>query len=102
MGGMSDLSSSSTLAEVQAAYDDNASYEEDSSIAKARAFVTACRLLLRRVPSLMRDGEKHEIQVDLKNIQAEMQRAQRWIAGAAGVGSGGAGFVQSSFENFRD
>jgi hypothetical protein len=47
---MATLSSNSTDAEVWAAYDDNASYEEDGSRAKALAFVTACGILRRRLP----------------------------------------------------
>ena len=48
---MSTLNGSSTLAQVQAAYDDNASYAEDSSVSKCRAFLTACRILLRQTRS---------------------------------------------------
>ena len=48
---MSALSSSSTLVQVENAYDDNASYAEDESVAKCRAFLTACRILLRRMPA---------------------------------------------------
>lgn len=40
----------STDAEVGAAYEDNASQEEDASRAKALAFITACRILRRRRP----------------------------------------------------
>jgi hypothetical protein len=47
---MATLSSNSTDAEVWAAYDDNASYEEDASRAKALAFVTVGRILRRRIP----------------------------------------------------
>ncbi len=36
---MSTLSSNSTTAQVNASYDDNSSYFEDRSVAKARAFV---------------------------------------------------------------
>ena len=42
---MSTLDSTSTLGQVESAYADNASYAEDNSVDKARAFVTACRLL---------------------------------------------------------
>lgn len=48
---MPSLTSASTLAQVEASYDDNASYAEDASVAKAKAFVTACRILLRRLPA---------------------------------------------------
>lgn len=42
------LNSASTDAQVEAAYDDNASYLETNSRDMAAAFVTACRILLRR------------------------------------------------------
>ncbi len=42
------LSSSSTLVEVEAAYDDNSAYAENNSVAQAKIFAQACRILLRR------------------------------------------------------
>jgi hypothetical protein len=72
---MSALTSTSTDAQVFAAYDDNASYAEDNSPAKARAFITACRILLRRVPKETGTREAHlTLTPDL--IQKEMQAAQ--------------------------
>lgn len=50
---MSTLTSSSTLAEIEAAYADNASWEEDASTSKAAAFITACKLLIQKQPSDM-------------------------------------------------
>ena len=47
---MATLNSRSTDAEVLAAYDDNASYEEDGNRGKANAFITACRILRNRLP----------------------------------------------------
>jgi hypothetical protein len=47
---MATLNGNSTDAEVWAAYDDNASYEEHGSRTKALALVTACRVLWRRLP----------------------------------------------------
>jgi hypothetical protein len=48
---MASLSSTSTIAEIEAAYADNAGYAEDNSPSKARAFITACRLLLLKRPT---------------------------------------------------
>ena len=48
---MSTLTSSPVHAEVEAAYVDDASYAEDGSVSKAKAFVTGCRILLRRLPA---------------------------------------------------
>lgn len=73
------LNSSSTDAQVWAAFDDNASFEEDGSTLKAQAFVTACRILLRRTPRrFLVDGVSAEFNSDL--IQAELDRARRFLA----------------------
>ena len=78
---MATIDSSSTLAEVLAAYDDNASYAEDDSETKAAAFVTACRVLLRRVPKRMAHGGQgaEEIEIDPSAILAERAEAERWL-----------------------
>jgi hypothetical protein len=88
---MSTLSGASTLAQVKAAYDDNASYEEDASAAKCRAFVTAGRILLRRVPKRAVHGGRgagEEIEIDPVVLRDEVTEARRWLArnpGAAGT-----------------
>lgn len=87
------------MQEIKDAYDDNASYDEDSSVAKAKIFVTACRLLLRKIPKRSvhggRGGEEIEIQPDL--IQREMDIAKAYIT--ANQDSGRVKF--SSFGSFR-
>lgn len=76
---MSSLSSTSTLAEIEASYDDNASYAEDNSASKAKAFVTACRMLLRRLPRSSGRGTSNVVlSPDL--IQKEMADALEWLA----------------------
>lgn len=81
---MSTLSSASTTEEVQAAYDDNASYFEDGSLEKARIFVTACRILLRRIPkSSARGGSALTLTIDL--VQQELDKAQQFLADAGGL-----------------
>ena len=69
------------MPEVQAAYDDNASYAEDASEAKAKIFVTACRILLRRVPkrSLKGGRDGSEIELDPRAIADELAEARRWL-----------------------
>lgn len=97
---MSTLDSSSTLAEVQAAYDDNASYAEDDSTAKAAAFVTACRFLLRRLPRRAAHGGRgaEEVELELRLIREELNAASQWLAVK---GATGGGIKHVSFENFR-
>jgi len=96
---MSTLSSSSTLAEVQAAYDDSASYAEDESVGKAAAFITACRVLLRRLPKRAVHGgrETEEIELDPAMIRKELSEARRWIADRST-----ATLRFASFQDFRD
>jgi hypothetical protein len=95
---VSTLTSASTDAQVWAAYDDNASYEEDSSRAKALAFVTACRLLLRRRPrGITRAGIS--LQFDEASIREEMKQARIWLALHPGTAATRERFA--SFEDFR-
>ena len=79
MRPMSTLSSTSTLAEIQAAYDDNGSYLEDASVAKARAFVTACQLLIRRTARRSRHGPA-EVEVDVEQLRSDLREARAWLA----------------------
>jgi hypothetical protein len=82
---MSSLNGNSTDAEVSAAYDDNASFEEDQSTSKAAAFVTACRILLARRPvSVGVDGRTAAF--DAQAIREQLARAQRYLAGARSGG----------------
>lgn len=97
---MSTLDSTSTLAEVQAAYDDNASYEEEGSLAKAAAFVTACRILRRRILRVSQQGSTRA-EIDPATLQVELQAAQRWIAANSANAAAGGGTRFSSFEEFR-
>lgn len=75
---MSTLSSSSTDAQVWAAYDDNASYEEDDDRSKALAFITACRFLIRRKPKRIFHHEKGA-DYDEVAIRQELQQARTWL-----------------------
>lgn len=75
---MSDLDGNSTTAAVQAAYDTNCSYAEDNSIAKARAFITACRILLRRSASNIVKGS-NQVSLNIPVLQNELDRATAWF-----------------------
>jgi len=99
---MATLDSTSTWAEVVAAYADNVGYDEDNSATKARAFVTACRLLLSPAMSSKRTvhggrGGGEELELDLAEIRRQLEAAQNWITGNA---SGG-GVRHLSVEEFR-
>lgn len=94
---MATLSSSSTDTEVKAAYDDNAGYAEDNSVAMAKVFVTACRILLRRLPKKGKLGARHEIELDLRAIQEELRDAKRWL-----LANDAKGVRAFSVADFRD
>lgn len=92
---MSQITSGSSDAEVWAVYDDSASYQEDGSRPKALAFVTACRVLARRLPiSAGRDSQT----VSRESLQDQIRDAQAWLA--ANPGTDGAGSTRVRFCDF--
>jgi hypothetical protein len=91
------LTSASTDAQVWAAYDDNASYEEDGSRSKALAFITACRIILRRRPSMQSRGQ---MSLTFESIREEMNSARAWLNANPGTSRDEARYA--SFENYRD
>lgn len=99
---MSTLSSDSTYDEIVAAYMDAASYEEDGSLAKAKAFVTACRMLIRYPSRLQVGGRQagHEMEIDVATLRAEMKAAQEWIAANETVTGGRTTY--GDFSSYRD
>lgn len=97
---MSALSSSSTLTEIKNAYLDNASYEEDGSTSKAAAFITACRMLLAKLPKRALHGGRNEIELDLGQIRKELDQAKTWLATSSTAATGG-GVRFNDFTSFR-
>jgi len=95
------LTSDSTDAQVWAAYDDNASYEEDGSRAKALAFITACRIILRRRPSSM---SRSDANFSFESVSSEMTMARKWLIANPDTSSasGRRDVRYGSLENFRD
>lgn len=75
---MASVTSSSTVAEIEAAYIDNGSYVEDASVAKCRAFITAARALMIRLPSTATKGA-NTLSFNLENIKEELKAAQSWL-----------------------
>jgi len=76
---MSTLSSASTLTQIENAYLDNASYAEDRSTAKAKIFITACRMLIFKLPSAQAKGA-NSLAYNRNLLQSELDRAQAWLA----------------------
>jgi hypothetical protein len=73
------LTSASTDAQVEAAYDDNADYDSGSgSVTKARDYQQACRFLLRRYPTTVGAGGT-SLGRDTKVLQDELKRVDEWL-----------------------
>jgi hypothetical protein len=93
------LSSTSTVAEIYASYRDSASYMELSDLAKAKAFVTACIILVELKPrSTTFQGT--EVVLDIESIIVQQKIAQGWISTNPGTG-GGSRVTHVDFGSFR-
>jgi hypothetical protein len=97
---MSSLSARSTYNEIRAAYEDNASYLEDQSAAKARAFITACRLLIRHLPTRVSKGG-NEMDLDVRLLAEQIAAAERFLT-QANIAATAARPRYFSLEYFRD
>jgi hypothetical protein len=95
------LSSSSTLVQVQAEYDDTAGYFADGSVALAKRFIVAVQILLRRLPAESGTRDAH-VQYDLPTLRAELTEAREFIkAHDAGATSSNPSVTRIDFTNFR-
>lgn len=80
------VTSSSTYAQVLAAYDDNASYDVEDDSTKAKQFIVAARILLRRLPKLAgHSGSQTALSPEL--IRRELEDAESWHKSKAAVES---------------
>ena len=99
----STLTGSSTLSQIETAYGDNGSYVEDDSVAKCRAFITACRLLLVKLPTVSVKGA-NSISFRVESLQRELERAQAWLETHSTTASdiqAGPRVTRSDFRGFR-
>lgn len=99
----SGLSSASTLAQIEAAYDDNATYAEADSAEKCRAFIVACRLLLRRLFTTQVKGA-NSLSYDPANLRHEIEEAKAWLLehGEADDVQADPRVTRADFRNFRE
>ena len=98
---MSTLTSASTITAIEAAYLDNASYEEDASVAKAKAFVTACRFLLLKRPTESEFAGTSRMRWTPELWQQEMKAAQAWLPTQAGASGATDNVSHPDFTYFR-
>lgn len=97
---MAELDGNSTLAEVNAAYDENSSYVEDNSIVKARRFITACRILLRRTPSSMQKAS-NQLGYNVQVLKQELDDALAWLLARDPTSQLGPSVTRADFRNSR-
>lgn len=72
-----------TLAEAQEARLDNADYDEDGSVAKAKAFRTACRRLMTLLPmSMMRGAGSNQqtVAFRIEELRRDIDSVESWLA----------------------
>ncbi len=99
----STLTSASSNAEIEAAYIDNASYQEDADAVKARAFVTACRVILLKRPQRVGQGNKLNLEYNLELVEKQLQAAQQWLAtNPAAQGATNPSIRHPDFTYYRD
>ncbi len=79
---MADLSSSSSISTIRAAYDDNALYDVDNSTARARLFIQACRYLINRLSSDISQGGD-SVRNQIAVYERQLSAAQAWYASNA-------------------
>ena len=73
------LGSTSTLAEIQAAYDDNCGYDLSNDLTMCKNYILACRLLLRILTDEASSGESR-VRQDRVLLQSELKKAESWRA----------------------
>lgn len=98
---MATVDSTTTEAELKAAFRDNASYEEDASVAKARAMVTICMVMLERGIRRWKDGDQEQ-EFSPEILLKMKEDAARWANANDTTAANRQGRVTyTSFENFR-
>lgn len=75
---MASIDGSSTIEEIEKSYLDNASYGETLDFGMCRAFITACRALIIRLPATATKG-MNSLSFRLESVQQELERAQEWL-----------------------
>ena len=74
------IDSTSSLADVKAAYYDNAAYDVDGSMQEAQTFLAACRQLLVRLAKRAATGSRaEEVEIDPGVLERQMNECKRWI-----------------------
>lgn len=98
------VSASSTYAEVAAQFDDNASYDLNSSVEQCKLFIAAGRILLRRTPQETEAGDRNRVRHDLVSIRQMLADAKSWLKANESTSTGraadGSGYIHPDFRGF--
>ena len=99
---MAYVTSESTIAQIRAAIQDNASYDVDNDTTKCKEFIVACRAYLAKAAEEMESGGDR-VREDLGKVEARLEKAEAWWSAndtdATTTAQGGTRYF--SFENFR-
>lgn len=82
------VTSASTLAAVEAQFDDNADYDIEGSAAKAKLFIQAGRILLRRYRSSA-SQRGTTFSRDMGALEAQLDAAVTWYRAKTGSAANG-------------
>ena len=97
------LTSTSTLAEVKAAYRDNLDYDTSASLSKCVAFIQAARFWITYIVDEVASGDQR-VRDNYQKLQDELKKAEQWRAAndSTAQTAGHAGSVRhASIEDFR-
>ena len=81
--------------DAAAAYHLNSDWFEQGSLAKAKAFVTACTKLIGILPKLT-EHQNERVEFDMRILSGEVDRAMRWASNNADADTGGSGANSAS------
>lgn len=98
---MAAVDSSSTRDEVIAAIADNASYVEDGSVAKCKAFITAVRLFLHVWAFEESRNDLASMRFNTAQLRLDLVEAQGWLERNNGSLAASGGVRQFSVADFR-
>lgn len=100
---MASVNSSSTRDEVIAAIADNASYREDNSVAKCRAYITALRVFINVFAMSMASADGVNSSFDIANqYRRDLELAERWLDGNQSSAGANGRYKAFSVESFRE
>lgn len=99
---MATITSSMTIAQIEAVYLDNCTYAEDASVTKAKAFQSALRALILVSSTAMAKGGS-SVSFDRAALPEQLKAVTQWISmhPATNFDRGGPNVTRCDFGAFR-